>query len=89
MSTMASCFSIPVAAPDHPVEEDLSCLSFSPHPASDNLLAIGTSTKIIVKSCSIKVGIRNLFASSIGMLLSSCCRRRIPNPSRVFWTCWM
>ena len=49
MAVQSGCLSIPLE------EGEVSCLSFSPHQDSDDLLAVGTSSKMVIKSCRIKV----------------------------------
>ena len=38
-----------------PVEGTVSCVSFSPHFLSSSLLAVGTESKIVIKSVSLTV----------------------------------
>lgn len=46
---------VKMAALTIPMEETVSCIAFSPHQDSSNLLAVGTASRIAIKSCRIKV----------------------------------
>lgn len=46
---------VKMAALTIPMDETVSCIAFSPHQDSSDLLAVGTTSRIAIKSCRIKV----------------------------------